>query len=1781
MRRLLYLFGFLFSATLLTAGQVDQYWAKQVAVAFASQYQRNISQPQLAYTHPMPNQRADALYVVNLDNSGFVIVAANDVAHPVLGYSFERPWPYGDELPSQVASYLDGIAAQIEFAIDKAPDQRMSMEWIQLMAKQSKPVGKGNREEVGPLLTTTWDQTDYYNGLCPVVGNGHAPAGCAATALAQIVNYHQYPEHGRNLHSYEVEGFGELMVDFNNETFDYANMPDALTYQSAPGQIQAVDQLIYDCGVALNMQYDPTGSSSALVDVRGALVNFFDYSPDMYCIDKQAFTYEEWDALLRSELNAGRPICYSGVSANNYYCHAFVCDGFNTEGFFHFNFGWSGNCDGWYLTSSINLEVYQFNLYQAAVIGIAPGGSDNTIIGQIWGNTVVSVDEPIDFYHVLGHNNEYREGNFFYGCVGQYTFLPTDGSRQLMMDVEEYSKEVYNMDIYDGTTTDSLIRRYNAYDVSQDYSPVFSTQNALNISYGGKSEYEGFHLFIMEDDGCLRVSNVVFDVDTTSVTLSWTENGSAVQWEIEYGLAGFEHGSGLAIVADSCQNVEVSGLEPLRAYDFYVRSICSNGCYGPWSAKVNFMTGNALWIDKVTSRPDGYVVDENGDVYISSAEGLAWFACVVEGYHSLDKDVMEGKTVYLTEDIDLQSHEWRPIHGFRGSFNGQGHVISHMCVLEKLYLDQYGLYNNDFDGGLFSSMEMVVACINDVHLRDVYVYVPNWGSIGALVGSTGRWNYEGDQLIRIMNCSVTGTIVGKANVGGLVGCADDDTEIFNCMSNCTVKANQIAAGICGRAIRNCSVRNCYSSSCVIQNATTNKCGVIDNAEYSSVQNCYAIYDSPFSAVAGGGIGTTLEDWSRFALNDTVWTLIDRPIVFDSDTTDELLRALNLGVEKINEDGMRSWVKGAVADRGLPVFGPEYEVVCPNVANLRAHNVLGADENVGVMLSWTEIGEATSWEVKYRSEGSTTVHYVMASGNPDTVFGLTLQTKYLFSVRPVCDDLHHGGWCKEVGLMVGYPYWTEVVDSQPEGYVVDETGNIAISSAEGLAWFANVVNGMEGQPGNSLAGHSVTLTQDVDMGWYKWMPVNNFLGLFDGGNHIINGLNVNELGERIGMFGELNGGLFQNVRLENVYVKGISCVGGLIGYAHNVTLANCHVSGTVFADLEAGGLVAEAVVCVLDGCSASGKVDVKHTTAGGLIGILNGSTLHNSYSRCEVALDYLGGGLLAGTCYNSHVANCYAVGSAHGHTSSYNYPSLIGVLYSTPEQPGELRNCYAQATDCGHGNMIFDGFRRGSLVGNTSGNAAMSHCYGSADFVVGPLVGEPQDLEYGYPDISDTTRFTLLYGVANLLDAVSVGNQHYTDMLDVLNAWVDAYDTLGQYRHWLVDENMVNEGFPVLEETENLLSSQDYSFVEGWNWWSTSLESAQEGLSLGKQFLDALQDHGVVVYGPESVSIYDGNSWMGSFYYVENENSYKVKMSSPYEFSLFGFETSPSDHPITLNSGWNWLGYPLATPMTVDHALENLTPSDRDVVKSQQRFAVYHPRYNWVGTLEVLEPGVGYMYNSHNSSSVTFTYPDVLQNCQVASEDNHYHPNMAAYMDNMTLVAVVRYNDRELDGDRYELAAFVNDECCGSVKLKRVGDRWYAFMTIAGNSASPIQMKLYDSQTGSETVNYVGHLDFLINSAYGAIDSPVEINFYGTGVDEGFAEKVFVSPNPVATGGGFNVGLMTEEGGMVRVDCFNVLGEFVCSESSSNRSFKAPQTPGVYTLKITADQGTCYYKLVVR
>lgn len=396
----------------LWAASVNEEQARKIAANFARAIPslrstgEDVGELTTAYVS-LRNDGFNRFYVFNRGKSnGFVIVSGDDRAEAVLGYTDNGSFDINN-IPPNMKWWLDEYANQMD-ALQQTVDfparitaGAKKLEWVDALVRpQPKRARSGT--EVEPLLgNIAWNQDEPFNNLCPTLISGsRAPSGCLATAMAQIMYYHKHPVQGTGSYEYESVNGGMLSVDFGSTRYDWDNMLE--TYENGYNAMQAsaVATLMYHCGVSLNTQYANVSNSHDMF-VAGALHDYFGYDGGMSYRQRKYYSDAKWEELIRNELNAGRPITYGGTTATGG-GHAFVCDGYDANGYFHINWGWSGRYNGYFLLRALEpsgqgIGGYEggYNNNQTMVIGIRPdqGGKLQPVMVS---DSIYSMDKSID-----------------------------------------------------------------------------------------------------------------------------------------------------------------------------------------------------------------------------------------------------------------------------------------------------------------------------------------------------------------------------------------------------------------------------------------------------------------------------------------------------------------------------------------------------------------------------------------------------------------------------------------------------------------------------------------------------------------------------------------------------------------------------------------------------------------------------------------------------------------------------------------------------------------------------------------------------------------------------------------------------------------------------------------------------------------------------------------------------------------------------------------------------------------------------------------------------------------------------------------------------------------------------------------------------------------------------------------------------------------------------------------------------------------------------------------
>ena len=418
----------------------------------------------------------------------------------------------------------------------------------------------------------------------------------------------------------------------------------------------------------------------------------------------------------------------------------------------------------------------------------------------------------------------------------------------------------------------------------------------------------------------------------------------------------------------------------------------------------------------------------------------------------------------------------------------------------------------------------------------------------------------------------------------------------------------------------------------------------------------------------------------------------------------------------------------------------------------------------------------------------------------------------------------------------------------------------------------------------------------------------------------------------------------------------------------------------------------------------------------------------------------------------------------------------------------------------------------------------------------------------------------------------------------------------------------NEGYMFVNWTENdevVSSEASYSFevtgdrslvahfirvqtsplISGWNWYSSYIE--QEGINGLEMLENSLGSSGLRIQGKNASTdyfVYENTGyWYGTLSALDNTQTYKIRTSEACEAVIVGEGTLPANHPVTIVEGWNWIGYPSSQSASIEVALGGFTPEPNDVIKSRNQSSTYisYGGYNlWYGQLNTLEPGQGYMYKSNNSEPKTLVFQtgrgEKGLKPNITPQSNLYVPEGENYADNMLITAVVEMGGEELRSEDYELAAFVGNECRGSVKLMYVEpfDRYVAFLLAFGDKTEDLHFVLTD-ETGTSLSDDL--VRYETDGTVGTLTEPVTLHFGTLGVSDDQMAPVHIYPNP--SKGIFNV----EGVGICKFEVVDHFGQVILSEEVRNDNLQinlSDRAAGAYLLRIITSNGVTTRKLLI-
>ncbi|MBC8319511.1 MAG: C10 family peptidase [Bacteroidetes bacterium] len=640
--------------------------AEQVAVNFFFQksnqygdainyYDLNISETYLV---------DQSYYVINFEN-GWVVVSANDVMTPVLGYNFSKSFPEIDDQIDNFKSWMQTYVDQVNFIRENDIEAAVDVieAWNTYTTNDPSVFNLRGDRDIDPLLTNMWNQDNPYNAMCPVDAagpGGHVYVGCVATAMSMIMHYWRYPLQGTGSHSYYIYPYGTQSANFGEADYDWNGMTDVINNKF----IWEIAEISFHSAVSVDMAFSPDGSGAYSNDVPYALINYFNYQSAVQYLSKNSYPTSTWENMMQTELNNFRPIYYSGRNTDNG-GHAFVCDGYQGTNYYHFNFGWSGSGNGFYSLQDIN----GFYLQQGMVRNIYPGDASYPYIvtGQTdLGNLVGS------FTDGSGPAEDYPIGMDASWLISPQNEIDSVTSITLsFIEFNTASSDMFR--IYDGGDESAeLLGEFSGNNLPSNIS---SSGNQLYITFSSTGTGEGFKLEYVAQipTWC---SSEVFSEPAGTIT-----DGS---FDFYYNNATncvftLTHPEAVRYTLDFTAMATEEDLDNIRVYNGATGSLVGefSGHTLPDPIVIDANAVLLMWSTNSTIRDEGWSVDYNVD-------GVGFEETIVENL-----SIFPNPTTGLL-NINFNAEKQRNINIKLISITGQ-------VILDEEMNSVSGQYNNNFD----------------------------------------------------------------------------------------------------------------------------------------------------------------------------------------------------------------------------------------------------------------------------------------------------------------------------------------------------------------------------------------------------------------------------------------------------------------------------------------------------------------------------------------------------------------------------------------------------------------------------------------------------------------------------------------------------------------------------------------------------------------------------------------------------------------------------------------------------------------------------------------------------------------------------------------------------------------------------------------------------------------------------------------------------------------------------------------------------------------------------
>ena len=441
--------------------RITRYMQPRKIGAFAKQQRVTMQLVATSYYIETPDNSAVSYYVFNVsDGNGYFVASADDRLPAVLGYSNEGNFDI-NSIPENMKAWLREYDRQIEYFC--AHPEVLAATTV---------IG----EPVSPLLKDIeWGQDAPFNNLCPMDGDERSITGCVATAMAQIMYYWKYPQQStKEIPEYTTKTRGFTMSAIAAGTkIDWENILPQYKGISTNEQNKAVANLMLMCGTAVNMDYRAEASSAGFAKISTALLEYFDFDSGMTSVSRSKFKQADWNQMIYNELAEGRPVLYDGNRLSS--GHAFLVDGYSTDDFFHLNWGWNGNHNGYFLLSvldpyatndlGITSSNTGYSSGQDALIGVQPNKGTELSEEVVLSTRTISLGDLTDTFDRSDTNSDFVVSVF--------------------AEFRNYTKNTYTFDYTFGLfdKNDNFIK---------EITEVFTIQLDPTWGYGSRNLYVSF-----------------------------------------------------------------------------------------------------------------------------------------------------------------------------------------------------------------------------------------------------------------------------------------------------------------------------------------------------------------------------------------------------------------------------------------------------------------------------------------------------------------------------------------------------------------------------------------------------------------------------------------------------------------------------------------------------------------------------------------------------------------------------------------------------------------------------------------------------------------------------------------------------------------------------------------------------------------------------------------------------------------------------------------------------------------------------------------------------------------------------------------------------------------------------------------------------------------------------------------------------------------------------------------------------------------------------------------